>query len=278
MCFLGAGDRFGLSACGSKEDAAEQVLVRVNGEEITELQVNDELMRADVRADQQEAATKQLLESLIDRQLLADEAMRNNIHRTPEVMQAIERAKAQIIGQAYLKSIEAKIAKPSMAEIDDYFHKHPEYFTQRKQYGMQKIVIATKDFSNELKLGIGAVKSLDEVAAWLDRHHVRYTRGLLSVSTAELPEPMVKKLKDMQKNQLFSVNEGENSLLIAIVDVKDSPVAARDAAPQIEQYLINKKTIEAVEAEIARLRSLAKIEHLAASVPTAHKDNHDEQG
>lgn len=272
---LALGTAFGLSACGSKEKKDGQVLVRVNGEEITVLQVNDELMRAGVKADQQEAATKQLLESLIDRQLLTDEAMRSNIHRTPEVMQAIERAQAQIIAQAYLRSIETKIAKPSMAEIKDYFQKHPEYFIQRKQYGMQKIVIATKDFSDELKLAIDSVKSLDKVAIWLDRHNIRYARSQISLSTTELPELMVEKLKDMQKSQLFSVNEGENSLLISLINVKDSPVAIKDAAPLIEQYLINKKTTEAVEAEIAHLRSLAKIEYLAASAPTAYKDNHD---
>lgn len=276
---LMVGTAFGFSACGSKENKAGQFLVRVNGEEITVHQVNDELMRAGVKADQQDAAaTKQLLESLIDRQLLTDEAMRSKIHRTPEVMQEIERAKAQIIAQAYLRSIETKITKPSMAEIDDFFQKHPEYFAQRKQYGMQKIVIATKDFSNELKLAIDSAKSLDKVATWLDRHNIRYARGQLSLSTAELPELMVEKIKNMQKSELFSINEGENSMLISIIDVKASPVAAKDAAPQIEQYLINKKTTEAIGAEIAHLRSLAKIEYLAAPAPTAYKDNYDEEG
>ena len=91
----------GLSACGSKEKKSGQALVRVNGEEITMLQINDELLRAGVKTEQQDIATKQLLESLIDRQLILAEAARNKIDRTPEVVQAIERAKAQIISQAH---------------------------------------------------------------------------------------------------------------------------------------------------------------------------------
>ena len=51
-----------LTACGNKEGKGGQALVRVNGEEITMLQVNDELNRAGVSAEQQEVATKQLLE------------------------------------------------------------------------------------------------------------------------------------------------------------------------------------------------------------------------
>jgi len=259
----------GLSACGSKEKKAGQTLVRVNGEEITVLQINDELKRAGVKADQQEAATKELLESLIDRQLVIDEAKRNKVDRTPEVLQSIERSKGLIIAQAYLGSLVANIPKPSMVEIDDYFQKHPEYFTQRKQFFMQQLVFATKDFSNELKLAIDSAKSLDEVAAWLEGHGVRYARGELSRYTTDLPELMVAKLKELKKGDLFIVNEGQSSMLNFITDIKDSPMTAQNAAPQINQYLINKKSKEAADAEIKHLRSSAKIEYLNAPAPSA---------
>jgi len=261
----------GLSACGSKEKEAGQALARVDGAEITVLQINDELKRAGVKADQQEAATKKLLESLIDRQLITAEAIRNQIDRSPEVIQAVERTKAQIIAQAYLQSITSKLPRPSMVEIEDYYQKHPEYFVQRKQYDIQQLVLASKDLSSELKSVIDSSrsKSLGEVAAWLNSHNVRYARAQLSRSTAELPEQMVAKLKDMKKGQLFIVIEGENAMLNSITDVKDSPVTSKNAAPQIEQYLINKKSREAVDAEITHLRSMAKIEYLNASAPVA---------
>ena len=259
----------GLSACGNKEKKSGQALVRVNGEEITILQINDELKRAGVKAEQQEIATKQLLESLIDRQLILAEAARNKIDRTPEVVQAIERAKAQIISQAYLKSIVGKVTKPSITEINEYFQKHPEYFTQRKQYDIQQLIFATRDFSDELKSLIDSANSLDSVVAWMDSHNVKYARGKMSRNTSDLPEPIVAKLKEMKKGQLFIVNEGERSMLNSITDIKNSPVSAKDAEPQIEQYLINKKTKEAAEAEITHLRTTAKIEYLNASAPTA---------
>lgn len=265
-----------LAACGNEENAA-QVLARVNGEEITALQINDELMRAGVKPAQHEAATQNLLEMLIDRQLIADEAMRNSIHRKPEVVQAIERAKAQIIAQAYIKSIEMKIAKPSQSEIDDYFQKHREYFSLRKQYTIQQIVFATSDFSNELRLAIDSARSLDSVAAWMDRHRVKYARGQISRTTADLPELMMAKLKNMKKNQLFIFRDGDSSMLNRISDVMDSPVDAKDAAPQIEQYLINNKYSEVVDAKIAQLRSSAKVEYLNASAPTARQDSPDEK-
>lgn len=259
----------GLSACGNKEKKAGQALVRVNGEEITVLQLNDELTRAGVKAEQQEAATKQLLESLIDRQLILTEAKRNKIDRTPDVMQAIERAKTQIIVQAYLQSIVSKTAKPSNVDINDYFQKHPEYFTQRKQFDMKQLVIATSDFSDKLKQVIDSAKSLDEIATWLDGNGVKYARGQLSRSTADMPIEMGSKLQAVPRGQLFIVREGNKTLINSLIEAKDSPVTLKDASPKIEQYLINKKNRDVADAEITHLRSLAKIEYLGASAPVA---------
>jgi len=258
-----------LSACGSKEKMAGQAVVRVNDDEITILQLNDEQKRAGDKDGKQVVEPKQLLESLIDRQLLTEEGLRVNIDRTPDVLQTIERAKAQIIADAYLESIVSKLPQPSQSEIDLYYQEHPEYFSQRKQYDMQQLIVSTKDMSGELKNIIGSAKNLDDVASWLDKHNVHYARGQLSRNTTDMPEQIVANLKEIKKGQLFIVNQRGNSLINSIVDIRNNFVTTEDAAPQIKQYLINKKSKDAVEAEVARLRSLAKIEYLNALSPAA---------
>jgi peptidyl-prolyl cis-trans isomerase C len=107
----------GLSACGNKTKEAKpgQALASVNGEEITVLQLNEELQRAGVGAAQQDAASKQLLQVLIDRQLLQSEAAREKLDRDPKVMQAIERAKALIVAQAYMQKRVGNQARPTPA-------------------------------------------------------------------------------------------------------------------------------------------------------------------
>ena len=260
-----------LVACGNKEKKAGQALVKVNGGEITMLQVNDELKRAGVQAAQQEAATKQLLETLVDRQLILEEAARNKIDRTPDVMQAIERAKAQIITQAYLQSVVSKVAKPTKAEIDDYYQKHPEFFAKRKEFDLKQLAIANRNYSDELNAFIDTAKTLDEVAAWMDKHAVAYVRRQVTRSTTDLPQQAVEKLLSLPRGQLFIVGEGDNRVLNIHVATKDSPITATNAAPQIEQFLINKMSKETAEEEVKHLRSLAKIEYLNASAPVATK-------
>ena len=259
----------GLAACGNKDKQAGQSLVRVNGQDITVLQLNDELQRANVQADKQEAASKQLLESLIDRQLILGEAMRDKIDRSPQVVQAIERAKAQIIAQAYLQGITSKVAKPSKAEIDDYYQKHPEYFSKRKEFILNQLIIPQKNIGEELKSLMNSAKTLDEVAEWMDQHGVKYAHGEVIRSSMDLPSGAVEKILELPKGQLFIVSEGNNRVLNEIAAIKDSPVTAANAAPLIEQALANEKMKEAARTEIAHLRAMAKIDYLNASAPVA---------
>ncbi len=254
----------GLVACGNRERTAGQVLARVNGSEITLAQINDELRHSGIKAERREAATKQLVESLINRQLILAEAVRNEIDRDTDVVLAVERAKTRIITQAYLRNLGANIARPSLAEIDEYYRKHREYFAQRKQFDMQQLIIASKDFSNELRLVVDSARSPNWIAAWLDRHKVPYLRGPLSCSSADLPERIAGLFETMRKGDVFVVNEGEHSLINLITDIRKTPVTVDIAAPQIEQYLLNLRIKEAAEAEIARLRASAKIEYLDA--------------
>jgi EpsD family peptidyl-prolyl cis-trans isomerase len=257
------------SACENqtKERKPGQALVSVNDQEITIHQLNDEIKRAGIHADLYETVSKQLLESLIARQLIVDEAMRSKLDRTPEVMQARERANAQIIAQAYLQSIVSKVAKPSKAEIDEYFQKNPLYFAQREQFDLTILRIANKELSDELRTVIDTAKSISKVAAWLDKKNVQYFRSLTSRHTTDLPPEMTTMMREKGKDHIFIVNERENSLLISVNAIKDSPITVADAAPQIERYLINQKYKQTTDAEIARLRSLAKVEYLNEKAP-----------
>ncbi|GJJ04884.1 hypothetical protein RugamoR64_54220 [Duganella rhizosphaerae] len=251
-----------LSACGEKEKKPGQALASVNGEEITVLQLNEELQRSGVQAAQQEQAKRQLVESLIDRQLLLNEAAKDKLDRDPKVVQAVERAKALIIAQTYMQKRLGTPAKPTAAEVSAYFEQHPEFFSRRKQLDLRELVIATADMNDDLKAAMDAAKSLDEVAAWLDAHKVKFSRTQLSRTTAELPPELSARLLAMPKGQLFIIKEGQRSLLISIAEVRDAAVTLEQSTAQIEQFLFNKKNKDAADAELARLRAAAKIEYL----------------
>lgn len=254
----------------SKNKKPGQALVSVNGHEITVLQLNDEIKRAGIRADQYENARQQLLESLIARQLIVEEATRNKLDRTPDVMQARERAMAQITAQAYLQEVASKMIKPADSEIIEYFQKHPHYFSERKQFDLIMLRLVSKEIDEELKRLIDSAKSVNDLIGSLDKKNLSYSRNVISRNTSDLPVDMVKLLQDKGQDHIIVVNEQEQSLLISVNAIRDNPISLKVATPQIERYLINQKYKQATEAEISRLRSLAKIEYLSAKAPSGN--------
>lgn len=257
----------GLALAGCRNEPAAgakpgQALASVNGEEITILQLNEEMQRAGVPAAQHEVGRKQLLQALIDRELLENEAAKENIDRDPKVMQAIERARSLIIAQAYMQKAVGDVGRPTQAEIEDYFNKHPQFFANRRQFAMNQLVLPASAVTPELRAAADKARSLDDVAAFLDTRQVAYGRAQVTRSTADLKPELAAKLLSMPKGQLFLVQEGQRALLIAIDAVRDAPVSLDIAAPQIAQYLANRKNKELAQAEIQRLRATARIEYL----------------
>ncbi|MEZ0232251.1 MAG: EpsD family peptidyl-prolyl cis-trans isomerase [Methylophilaceae bacterium] len=262
VCLIAA---ISLSACGGKEkDKATQTLARVNGQEITVHQLNEELMRANVPPAQQEEAKKQVLQSLVDRQLLEGAALKAKVDRDPNVLQAIERAKSQIIAQAYIQSLVASVEKPTKADVEDYYQKHPEFFAQRKLAEMKQLLIDSRQVNDSLKEVLKGAKSLDDVATWMDANNIQYDRGEISRSLAEMPAELSSRLQNATKGQLFVIAMGGRTMLILMDSIKSSPISLEIAAPQIEQFLLNKKRKDAGETELARLRNDAKIEYMQA--------------
>jgi peptidyl-prolyl cis-trans isomerase C len=258
----------GLGGCSDKagDKKPGQALASVNGEEVTVLQLNEELQRANVAANQQDAAGKQLLQVLIDRQLLQEAAARENLDRDPKVMQAVDRARALIVAQAYLQKRIGSIARPTPGEVEDYFNKNPEFFANRKQFSMNEVVIGAADLTPEVRAAADSAKSLEEVAVWLDAHKIKYGRTQVTRSTADVPRQLSDKLLGMPKGQLFVVKEGPRAMFVAVADVKDAPVSLQVASPQIEQFLMKRKNQELASGELKRLRAGAKIEYLNKSM------------
>lgn len=254
-----------LAGCSDTDGDAKkpgQALASVNGKEITTMQLNEELQRANVAPANQQAASKQLMRVLVDRQLLQNEAEKEKLDRDPKVMQAIERAKSLIIAQAYMQKHIGVQARPTRAEVETYFNEHPEFFSKRKAFDMNQLVIATRDLTPEAKKAAEGSKSLEEMAAWFDANKIRYARNRVTRSTADMPPELSARLMSMQDGKIFAVREGDRSLLVSIAGVREAPVTVDIAAQQIEQFLINKKNKDAADAQLARLRSTAKIEYL----------------
>lgn len=248
-----------LSACGGKDSEPGQALVRVAGEEITVHQLNDELSRLE---NPSAATQQQVLEVLIERQLLKNAAVHAKLERDPDVMQAIERSKAQILAEAYLRNKIASAVPPSKAELSKYYNQHPDLFARRKLIETKELIFETKEAGDNVQSITNTAGSVDALAASLDAHHIRYVRRHGSRSTLDMPAEMAAKVSAMEPGQSFIVKDGSRSTVVFITSIKETPVGLAEVEKQIEQYLTNQKRRELGRSEVKRLRSATTIEYM----------------
>lgn len=232
-------------------------VARVNGSVITDYQLDRELQLS--VQDQVGANRSGALQALINRQLLQDEALRNSLDRDPHVLSAIENAKAQILAQAYLHSRLAYVTAPSREEMQAYFNQYPEKFSKRKLFQLKEIVLPSSDLSGELKTVMDQARSLEDIAAWLDGRRVMYTLVRHTRSSADMPEALLARLKDLQAGQVMAVRDGNNASLLAITSFQESSLSFEAAMPEIERILLDEKARQRGDAELARLRAGARV-------------------
>ncbi|MDP3222180.1 MAG: SurA N-terminal domain-containing protein, partial [Rubrivivax sp.] len=84
-----------LVGCGEKkEKAASQTAAKVNKDEITVHQINFVLQQQrNLRPEQTDAASRQILERLVDQQLALQKADEQKVDRDPRVVQQLEAAR-----------------------------------------------------------------------------------------------------------------------------------------------------------------------------------------
>ncbi len=270
-----------VSSCGKKhgDDKVSQSVVRVNGDEITVHQINNELSRANVQSSQQELAGKKIAQALVDRQILVQEAHKTKLDQNPRVMQVIESSKAQILAQAYLENKVSSIAIPSGAEVSDYRLKHVDIFANRKIYITDELSF-TVDVMNsaELQSLSTTAKSLKDVTKWLELHQVKYAATRVAHAAETLPPPMLAKISKMSIGALMFINANGQTLTASLSEIKDVPISDKDSKPLIERIILEQKRKQAIDLEMKRLRGAAKIEYInkkfdPSTAATVNKSN-----
>lgn len=254
-----------LAACGGdKGDKASQTAAKVNKEEVTVHQINFVLQRQpNLKPEQAEAASRQVLERLIDQELAVQKAQEQKLDRDPRVVQQIEAAKREIIARAYVDRVGESIAKPTNEEIAKYYVEKPALFKDRRIYSLQELQIeARPDQFPLLREKLASAKSLNEFAEFLKANDFKFAGNQAVRAAEQLPLANLDTIARMQDGQSM-VNQTPNGLTVLfLVGSRSQPVDEVRARPAIEAFLANQRKAEAVQKDLKALRDSSKIEYV----------------
>jgi EpsD family peptidyl-prolyl cis-trans isomerase len=268
-----------LAGCGSPDDTAAgggaptQVAAQVGGSEISIHQINQVLARAQVDTSTREvaqAASRQVLERLIDQQLAIDQAMERQLHRTPEVVAQLEAARREVIAQAFARQVATTAARPTPEEVRAYYAAHPALFAERRIYNLQELQIpGGAALVPELQRLAQQGRPMEEVVALLRARERPFTGSAATRAAEQLPLQLLPNLHALPAGQALVVQIGDNVTFVRVAAVQRAPLTEAQAGPRIEQYLANQRAAEAVRAEIARLRETVPIVYKGEFTPPA---------
>ncbi|HEY4373063.1 MAG TPA: EpsD family peptidyl-prolyl cis-trans isomerase [Burkholderiales bacterium] len=266
-----------LASCGkstASKEAATQVAVKVNGDEISVHQVNQALSHVGALSPEQaSAAGKKVLEQLIDQQLLIQKSIEKKLDRDPDVLNAIEASRRQILSQAYLeKSVAASVAKPSADDVRKFYAAHPELFSQRRVYRFQELTVsATPAQVASLREQAGKTKNMNEIVDWLKGQQLHYNAGTSVRAAEQLPQELLPRIAQMKDGDIGFTDSASGVMVVQLAGSQTVPIAEPDATPYIERYLVNQKRTELASNELKQLRDSAKLEYMGDFVKTAGK-------
>ena len=266
-----------LVGCGDKKDKASQTAAKVNKDEITVHQINFVLQQQrNLKPEQAEAASKQILERLIDQQLALQKADEQKVDRDPRVVQALEASRREIIARAYLEKVGEAATKPTPEEIKKYYADKPALFSERRVYSIQEIAIEAKpEQVGTLRDKLTESKSINEFVEFLKANDYRFSGNQAVRAAEQLPLNSLDTFAKMKDGQAVLAPSPNGVQVVVLAGSRSQPVNEEQARPAIEQFILNERKRKLVEDDVKAMRAAAKIEYVgkfaggAASAPAA---------
>lgn len=267
-----------MAGCGDskdKEKPASQTAAKVNKEEITVHQINFILQQQrNLKPEQAEAASKQVLERLIDQELALQKAGEIKIDRDPRVVQQLEAARREIISRAYFEKVGAGAPTPKPEEIKKYYEDNPALFSQRRIYSLQEIAVqATPEQLAGVRAQLNASKNMSDFVAYLRKNDIKFVGNQVVRPAEQMPMASLPTLMKMKDGDSIFTPTADGAQIVMLAASRREPVDEERARPAIEQFLVNQSKRKVVADDLKALRGAASIQYVgkfaqgAASAP-----------
>jgi EpsD family peptidyl-prolyl cis-trans isomerase len=271
-----------LSACTPHDGQGKitQVAARVNGGEITVHQVNFLLENAPIPATQARTSpggeAQAALDQLIEQEIVVQAAVGLKLDRNPDVLAALESARRAVLAHAYVEQLRATAAKPSAADIHEYFEKNPALFRERRVYRLHEFRLGP---DSAIDTAANDEREAQLRSQWKRSHNLnallsaaQSTGSRLTITTQvlaaeQLPLDQVAEFQRLAEGAVRFSHQANSIVVQQVVKILREPVSEARASPMIEAYLLEQRARQTVQDDLAQLKKSAQIELIGEFAP-----------
>ena len=252
-----------LGACGGQEKApGGQAIARVNHTELTVHQLNAELAQrlgAQPGSDSAERMRAKAADALVDRTLLVQAAVEEELDNDPAVAQAVARGREEVLAAAYLQRTLDLVSQPTEAQVRQYYDAHPELYAQRKVYQLTQVIAPGEVDLAEVESAAEAAEVPQQMAQWFTGKNIDAQTRTTLLPTEHVPPAMREKLDTIAPGQAVLVRTDGQVVLNYLIEAREAPVGFDRARPAIEKGLADTARRTRIREEIDRLRARSQV-------------------
>lgn len=249
------------AACTRNTDVEEagtgQVAARLGTEVVTAPEIDNELRlaRVPVESRKDPVLIKQMMDQLVLRKYLVQQAIGSKLDLEPNVRLDVLRAREQVLANEYMARKDAanSIGK---VEIEKYIAEHPSQFAQRRMMTVEQIRFALGPTTQSLVDANKSMSTLEDVDQKLTSLAIPHNRSVDLLSQSDLPAELTKALKARKPNEVFYARSGSTGLYFKVKSEEAHPLEGEAASYLALQHL----KADAYRAQIAEALAAAREE------------------
>ncbi|MEG3123326.1 SurA N-terminal domain-containing protein [Sphingomonas sp. GB1N7] len=256
-----------LSGCQKK--VGGQVVAVVNGEEITQQQLNAELNGATLQAGaDKKAVMAQLLQRVVDRTLLVQAAKADGLDQSPAYLEQARRQQDSLIVNMLAGKLSKNVPVPDSAAVSAFIASNPTMFAGRKRYVLDQIVFPQPS-DMTLVRELQPAHSLEAIAAILTAKGIQFQRGNGQVDSGMLPPEVASKIAALPAGEPFLIPDNGRLVASVIKSAEAITTPEDQAKPAALNVLRQQALADAMRKQVTKARAAAKIEYQAGFAPPA---------
>lgn len=254
-----------LHACNGEPTG--QVLAIVNGEEITQAELNAEIaeLPSTISGDKEEIR-RQVLQQIIDRRLMAQVAKEEGFDRDPEFLTKERRLRESLLVQLYGQKQAETVRVPDGAVVKKYLAENPGKFSERANYLVDQIIFGMPS-DPQVLAALEADKSLADVEQTLKRLDIEYARGDNSLDTANVPTPVLEQILALPPGEPFVIPSQGRITVSVITGRQPVPTSEQEAAPLAAQEMRTQSLNKLLQTRLDEARAKADISYQDGLAP-----------
>lgn len=256
-----------LSGCNFRASSTKaptgQVVARVGSREITRRELQAEIGNSPASTPAAQKAQQQsALQLIIQRVILADAAKKQGLDKDPNFALLSQRANEALLVRLLESKTAASVPAPTSEEVQQFQETNRNLFSDRKIFDVDQIRIVRPSDPQFIKK-LEPLKTLDEIATFLNQNHVPFQRGTNVMNAASQNPQLLNAILALPPHEVFILSSADEIIANVVTNERTEPfvgdAATRYAANSLKSQHMQEAVIRQLNGIVARARASVRV-------------------